>query len=75
MLQIIIDIKHYILNLVPSKLTLLESIDASIVVDHQMAVIHVQVGKNFIEDVLLDCRNPSLGLATKARACKGAGQE
>ncbi len=21
------------------------------------------------------CRNPSLGLATKARACKGAGQE
>jgi len=22
-----------------------------------------------------DCRNPSLGLATKARACKGVGQE
>ncbi len=27
---------------------------ASIAIDHQMAVIQVQVGKNFIEDVLLD---------------------
>jgi hypothetical protein len=24
---------------------------------------------------MFDCRNPSLGLATKARACKGVGQE
>jgi len=23
----------------------------------------------------IDCRNPSLGLATKARACKGVSQE
>ncbi len=29
------------------------------------------------EEVFLEqnCRNPSLGLATKARGCKGAGQE
>jgi hypothetical protein len=25
--------------------------------------------------VKLQCRNPNLGLATKARACKGASQE
>jgi hypothetical protein len=48
------DIKHYILNLVPSKPTLLKLAIASIAIDHQMAVTHVQVGKNFIEDVLLD---------------------
>jgi hypothetical protein len=48
------DIKRYILNLVPSKPTLLEPTIASIAIDHQMAIIHVQVGNNFIEDVLLD---------------------
>jgi hypothetical protein len=47
------DIKRYILNLVPSKPTLLELTVISITIDHQMAVIQVQVGKSFIEDVLL----------------------
>jgi hypothetical protein len=31
---------------------------------------------NWIMDILnFKCRNPSLGLTTKARACKGASQE
>ncbi len=29
----------------------------------------------YIDDILIYCRNPSLGLATKARGCKVAGQE
>ncbi len=48
------NIKRYIFNLVPSKPTLPELIVASIAIDHQMAIIQVQVGKNFIEDVFLD---------------------
>jgi hypothetical protein len=51
---VILDIKCYILNPIPSKPILLESTDASVAIDHQMAMIHVQVGKHFIEDVLLD---------------------
>jgi hypothetical protein len=47
-------IKHYILNSIPSKTTLIETVVASIAIDHQMVVIHVQIGKNFIKDVLLD---------------------
>jgi hypothetical protein len=27
---------------------------ASVAIDHQMVVIQIQVGKNFIEDMLLD---------------------
>ncbi len=50
----ILDIKHYIFNLVPSKPISPKLTIASIAIDHQMVVIHVQVGKNFIEDVLLD---------------------
>ncbi len=50
----ILDIKHYIFNLVPSKLVLPESVVASITIHHQMVMIHVQVGINFIEDVFLD---------------------
>ncbi len=46
--------KSYIFNLVPSKRILPESTVASVAIDHQMVVIQVQVGKNFIEDVLLD---------------------
>jgi hypothetical protein len=49
---VILDIKHYIFNPIPSKLVLL--VGALVTIDHQMAVIKVQVGKNFIEDVLLD---------------------
>jgi hypothetical protein len=30
---------------------------------------------NYIKNVFRLCRNPSLGLVTKVRACKGAGQE
>jgi hypothetical protein len=48
------NIKHYILNLVPSKPTLIKLTVVLVAIDHQMAIIHVQVGKNFIEDVLLD---------------------
>jgi hypothetical protein len=48
------DIKRYVLNSIPSKPILLELAVASVAIDHQMAVIHVQVRKNFIEDVLLD---------------------
>jgi hypothetical protein len=50
----ILDIKHYILNPSPSKLILPELIVASVIIDHQMVVIQVQVVKNFIEYVLLD---------------------
>jgi hypothetical protein len=54
LLQAILDIKCYIFNLIPSKPTLLERNVALIAIDHQMAIIQVQVRKNFIEDVLLD---------------------
>ncbi len=54
LLQVIPDIKHYILNLVPSKPVLLEPIVTSITINHQLALIQVQIGKNFIEDVLVD---------------------
>jgi hypothetical protein len=50
---VIPDIKSYILNPIPSKLVLPEPIVASIAINLQMAVIQVQVGKNFIEYVLL----------------------
>ncbi len=48
------NIKRYIFNPVPSKLILLESVVVTIAIDHQMVVIQLKVGKNFIEDVLLD---------------------
>jgi hypothetical protein len=54
LLRIIPNIKCYIFNSLPSKPTLPKPTIASIAIDHQMAVIHVQVGKNLIEDVLLD---------------------
>ncbi len=51
---VIPDIKCYIFNPIPSKLVVSELAFALITIDHQMVVIHVQVGKNFIEDVLLN---------------------
>ncbi len=39
---------------IPSKLSLLEPVDASIAIDHQMAIIQVHIGKNFIETAFLD---------------------
>jgi hypothetical protein len=51
---VIHDIKRYIFNLIPPKPILPKLTITSIAMDHQMVVIHVQVGKNFIEDVLLD---------------------
>jgi hypothetical protein len=48
------DIKHYIFNLIPSKPILPKSIIALVTIYHQMAIIQVQVGKNFIRYVLLD---------------------
>jgi hypothetical protein len=53
MLQTFPDIKRYIFNPVPSKPTLLELTVALVAIDHQMAIIHFQVRKNFIEDVIL----------------------
>jgi hypothetical protein len=50
---VILDIKRFSPNPTPSKLVLLEPIITSIAIDHQMVVIHVQVRKNFIEDVFL----------------------
>jgi hypothetical protein len=40
--------------MVPSKPILQESIITLVAIDHQMEIIHVQVRKNFIENVLLD---------------------
>jgi hypothetical protein len=54
LLQVIPDIKHYILNPIPSKLTLPKLVVASIVIDHQMVMIQVQLGIFFIKDVFLD---------------------
>jgi hypothetical protein len=34
--------------------TLPELVVTSVAIDHKMVVLHFQVGKNFIEDVLLD---------------------
>jgi hypothetical protein len=50
---VIPDVRRYIFNLVPSKPISSKPIVASMAIDHQMAVIKVQVGKNFIEDVFL----------------------
>ncbi len=50
----ILDIKHYIFNSVSSKPILPKPVIASVAIDHQMAVIQVQVGNNFIEYMLLD---------------------
>ncbi len=54
LLRMIPDIKCYIFDQVPSKPTLLELVVTSVAIDHKMVVLHFQVGKNFIEDVLLD---------------------
>ncbi len=54
MLQIIPNIKCYILNPVPSKHVIQEPVIALVAIDHQMAMIQVQVKINFIEEVLLD---------------------
>jgi hypothetical protein len=48
------DIKCYILNKVPSKCVLPELTVASVAIDHYMAMIQVQIIKNFTEDVLMD---------------------
>ncbi len=40
--------------MVSSKPISLEPIIASIAIDHKMIVIHVQIGRNFIEDFLCD---------------------
>ncbi len=47
------DIKCYILNSVPSKPALLKPVVTLVAINHQMAMIQVQVMKNFIEYVLL----------------------
>jgi hypothetical protein len=50
----ILDINCCILNLAPSKPTLLEPTVLSVAIDHQVIMIQVQEGKNLIEDVLID---------------------
>jgi hypothetical protein len=47
-LQLILNIKCYIINLIPSKLALPKPTTTLVAIDHQMA------GKKFIEDVVLD---------------------
>jgi hypothetical protein len=54
LLRMILDIKCYILNLIPSKPISLELVVAYVTIDYQMVVIQVQVGKKFIEGVLLN---------------------
>ncbi len=54
MLWAISNIKRYFSNPIPSKPSLPELAITLVTIDHQMVVIEVQVGKNFIEDVLLD---------------------
>jgi hypothetical protein len=54
LLQVIPYIKCYILNPIPLKPILPKPIVASVTIDHQMAIIQIQVGKNFIEKILLD---------------------
>jgi hypothetical protein len=51
---VILDIKHYIFKPVPSKPILPKLTIALITIDHQMAVMQLQVRKNFIKDVLLN---------------------
>jgi hypothetical protein len=53
LLWAIFDIKCYI-NLIPSKPTLPKLTIPLVAIDHQMAIIQVQVGNNFVENVLLD---------------------
>jgi len=48
------NIKCYIFNPIPSKPSLPELIITLVAIDHQMVVIQIQVGKFFIENVLLD---------------------
>jgi hypothetical protein len=53
-LRAILDIKWYIFNPVPSKPILPKLTIALVTIKHQMVVIHVRVGNNLIEDVLLN---------------------
>jgi hypothetical protein len=55
LLKIVPYIKWYILKPIKSiKLVKLEPSCATMAIDHQMDVIQVQVGKNFIGDVSID---------------------
>jgi hypothetical protein len=60
LLKIVLDIKQYIfkpikpIQPVQPKHVQAEASCATIIIDHQMVVIQVQVGKNFIDDVLID---------------------
>jgi hypothetical protein len=48
------NIKCYIPNSIPSKLVLPEPTIVFVAIDHQMAVIQVQLGNNFFLNVLLN---------------------
>ncbi len=58
--KIVLNIKQYIFKLVKPfqsvqpKCIQPELVCAIVDIDHQMVVIQVQVGKNFIDDVLID---------------------
>ncbi len=55
LLKIVLDIKWYIFKSVKFVQPVQPKTTCAIVIiDHQMAVIQVQVGKNFIVDVLID---------------------
>ncbi len=58
--RVLLVIKRYILKLVelakliPFKLILLEPSMATILINHQMAIIQVYIGKNFIDGVFFN---------------------
>ncbi len=57
LLKIVLDIKQYIFKPVKTiqlvQLVQLEPTYVAVVINHQMDVIQVQIGKNFIDDVLI----------------------
>jgi hypothetical protein len=48
------NIKLYSFNLIPSQHVSPKPLVVLIIIDHQMVVIHVEIGRNFIKDVLLN---------------------
>ncbi len=70
LLKIMPNIKQYIFKLnkpiqpVQPKPIQVEPACATIAIDHQMVVIQVQVGKNFIDDVLIDALEEILSIPT-----------
>ncbi len=59
LLKIALDLKQYIVTrLAPRKITIIvlgsNMVIVSVAIDLHMAMLHVQVGNNIVEDILLD---------------------